>query len=269
MTITDLPHHRPEVDGAQLLFEEARRRRRRRWFITGITTAVVAVLVAITGFVVSTHGGGTVGPATPPPLPAASTAVGSAAAFSLRPVLCYAPAYSVPAGQSPTPGPPPVCAPDSRLTATNIGVVPDSINVNGYSSDTNVQPDPQFATYPTTPSSTTHPKWEALLPGRPGETSVRYVVGPVGLDRGAVAAARVIHSGGQWSVDVTLTARGSAQWDALASDQFHAIVGVVIDGQVVSAPITEPTQRSFTSFDGRFQISGFTEHQATVIASHL
>jgi preprotein translocase subunit SecD len=80
----------------------------------------------------------------------------------------------------------------------------------------------------------------------------------------------VNHLDGEWAIDLTLTPNGAAQWDRLAEQQFHAIVGVVINGRVVSAPITQPTQSSFTSFDGRLQISGgFTEHQAEVIASEL
>jgi len=39
---------------------------------------------------------------------------------------------------------------------------------------------------------------------------------------------------------------------------------------VVSAPITQPTQPSFTSFYGQVQISGaFTQQQAKTIAAEL
>lgn len=92
----------------------------------------------------------------------------------------------------------------------------------------------------------------------------------MGLDRSAVAHAHATYLDGQWAIDLALTPRGSEQWDNLAAQQFHAIVGVVINNRVVSAPITQPTQQSFTTFDGQLQISGgFTEHQAKVIASEL
>jgi hypothetical protein len=39
---------------------------------------------------------------------------------------------------------------------------------------------------------------------------------------------------------------------------------------VVSAPITQPTQTAFSSFDGRLQVSGgLSEHQAEAVAAAL
>ena len=50
---------------------------------------------------------------------------------------------------------------------------------------------------------------------------------------------------------------------------FRALA-IDLDGQVVSAPITQPTQSSFTSFDGRVSISGgFTEDFAKTLAADL
>jgi hypothetical protein len=48
MTIVDSPRQTPEVDMAQLLFEEARQRRRRRWLISGITILFILVALGIT-----------------------------------------------------------------------------------------------------------------------------------------------------------------------------------------------------------------------------
>ena len=163
-----------------------------------------------------------------------------------------------------------MCSPSTQLTASNLQVAPDSGNVNGYTSATNISVDPQFASYPSTTSSNKKLDQDVLLPGSPGQGSDRYVLGPAGLARTAIARAEVTKFSGVWAIDLTLTPKGSAQWDKLAEQQFHAIVGFVVNGQVVSAPITQPTQSSFTSFDGQLQIGGgFTEHQARVIASEL
>ena len=61
---------------------------------------------------------------------------------------------------------------------------------------------------------------------------------------------------------------GLTQWDTLAQQQFHAIIAIDLDGQVISAPITQPSQASLTAFNGQVQISGnFTEDQAKTLAT--
>lgn len=271
MTITDTPKHRSKSDEAQVLFEEARQRRKRRRLIAGITVLIVVVMVLgiIVGLLATSSNGGSPRPVVPAGPAPSATAAGKVS-FSIRPVLCYAPTYAVPVGQAPSAGPLPACSPSSQLTASNLQVAPDSGNVNGYTSNSHVNADPQFATYPSTTSSNDKQGQDVLLPTTPADGSARYVLGPVGLDRSAIAHAHVTHIGGQWAIYLALTSKGSEQWDTLAAQQFHAIVGVVINGRVVSAPITQPTQQAFTSFHGQLQISGgFTEHQAKVIASEL
>ena len=62
---------------------------------------------------------------------------------------------------------------------------------------------------------------------------------------------------GQWVVDYTLAgAAGSALWDKVAQENFHLPLGIELDGEVYSAPFIQPTQSSFTSFDGKGEISG-------------
>jgi preprotein translocase subunit SecD len=71
-------------------------------------------------------------------------------------------------------------------------------------------------------------------------------------------------------VDINLTGPGSAAWDNLAKQQFHSIIAIDLDGQVIDAPITQPTQGSFTSFGGTVEISGgFTETSAKNLATDL
>jgi len=271
MTVTDSPSQAAEVDEAQLLFQEARQRRKRRRLIAGIAAAVVVLPVGITiGLLASRSGSGSPRPAAQAS-PAPSATATASAGFSIRPVLCYAPPYSVPPGRAPSTGPLPACSPSTQLTASNLQVTPRADNVNGYTADTNIGPDPQFATYPSTTRPNDNLDQDVLLPGTPGEGGdLRYVLGPAGLARSAIASARATRLSGQWLIDLSLTPKGSLQWDTLAEQTFHQIVGVAIDGRVVSAPINQPTLPSFTSFDGRLQISAsLTEHQAKTIASEL
>jgi hypothetical protein len=272
VTITDTPPQLAEPDETQVLFEEARQRRKRRWLIAGITAPIVAVIVlGITIGLLVSHGSGNAPRPVAPATPAPATGAVAKVSFSIRPVLCYAPNYAVPVGQAPSTGPLPACSPSTQLTAANLQVAPDSGNVDGYTSNSNVNADPQFATYQSTTSSNGKQPQEVLLPGTATSGSLgRYVLGPAGLTRTAIASARAISESGQWTVRLGLTPNGSAQWDSLAAQQFHAIVGVVINDQVVSAPITQPTQQAFTSFDGQLQISGgFTQHWAETIAAEL
>jgi preprotein translocase subunit SecD len=227
------------------------------------------VLGITVGLLVS-RGGASTRPVSPAVPVSSAAAVTAKVNFSIRPSLCYAPPYAAPAGQAPSSGPLPACSPSTQLTASNLQVAPESGNVNGYTSNSNVEADTQFATYPSTSSPNDKQNQDVLLPTTPADGPDRYVLGPVGLGRNAIAHAHATHIGGQWAIFLALTPRGARQWDSLAAQQFHAVVGVVINGQVVSAPITQPTQSSFTSFDGQLQISGgFTEHQAKEIASGL
>ncbi len=269
MTVTDSPSHNAGVDEAQLLFEEAKQRRRHRWLITGIATFVFVVLLGIVVGLLALQGGGdSPRPVARPSLASPAAAV-AGTAFSIRPVLCYAPPFSVASGQAPSTGPLPECSASTQLTGSNLQVTPASNNVNGYTSN-NIIPDPNFTTYPSTISANNKQNQELLLPGTGAAGSGRYVLGPAGLTRSAIAHARATHYPGQWTINLTLTPKGSAQWNTLAEQTFHEITGVVINGQVVSAPIMQPTQSSFTSFNGQLQISGgFTEHQARAIASEL
>jgi preprotein translocase subunit SecD len=82
------------------------------------------------------------------------------------------------------------------------------------------------------------------------------------------ANAQVVN--GQWVVNLNLTGTGATQWDTFAGEQFHAIIAMDLDGQVISAPITQPSQQTFTPFNGQVQISGnFTEDTAKTLATEL
>ncbi len=94
------------------------------------------------------------------------------------------------------------------------------------------------------------------------------MLGPAGLTGTAVHSANAQLNNGQWAVNLNLTDTGSKQWDTLAQQQFHQIIAIDLDGQVISAPITQPSQQSFTPFNGQVQISGnFSEDQAKTLAT--
>jgi preprotein translocase subunit SecD len=197
--------------------------------------------------------------------------LGNTAELLFRPALCNAPPLTVAKGKKPTTGPLPTCSSSTALTATNLDVVPNSNNVNGYTSNIdNIPEDTSFATYPSTPSTNDNKNATVLLPGTAAEGTARYVLGPAQLTGTAVKSASAQLNNGQWAVNLSLTGAGSTAWDNLAKAQFHAIIAIDLDGQVISAPITQPTQSSFTPFNGSVQISGsFTEDQAKTLATEF
>ncbi len=197
--------------------------------------------------------------------------LGKTAQLFFRPGLCYAPPLKVAKGQAPSTGPLPACAAASQLTEANLQVTPDSNSTQGYTQNNNIQPDPQFQTYKNTPPSADVKDATVLLPGTAASGStLRYVLGPAGMTGNAVKSANAQLNQGTWAVNLNLTGPGAKQWDTLAAKQFHQIIGIDLDGQVISAPITQPTQQSPTSFAGQVQISGgFTEDQAKLLATEL
>ena len=65
-------------------------------------------------------------------------------------------------------------------------------------------------------------------------------------------------------------AAGSALWDKVAEENFHQLLGIELDGVVYSAPIIQPTQSTFTSFDGKGEISGsLTQADAQSLAQAM
>ena len=42
----------------------------------------------------------------------------------------------------------------------------------------------------------------------------------------------------------------------MAEENFHQLLAIELDGEVYSAPIIQPTQSTFSSFDGKGEISG-------------
>jgi preprotein translocase subunit SecD len=192
--------------------------------------------------------------------------IGQTARMYFRPVLCFAYPQAVPKAQENKVQPRgieqlPACTPSTELTAANLGVTPNS-SPQGYSSN-NVPPDQQYEVYPST--SVDKPGYATstvLLPGLASSGSAnggeRYVLGPAQMTGHSIASATATQNQtGAWVVDYTLAgAAGSALWDKVAQENFHQLLGIELDGVVYSAPIIQPTQSSFTSFDGKGEISG-------------
>ena len=128
---------------------------------------------------------------------------------------------------------------------------------------------PTLAAYPSTTAD--NPKAVVLQPGLPGSGGLRYLEGPAELTGRAVKTALAQQNQlGQWVVNITLTSAGSAGWDAMTQKYFHEIIGIELDNVVQSAPITQPQQTSWNSFNGSVEISGsFTQQSAQALAIAL
>ena len=201
--------------------------------------------------------------------------LGNTAQLLFRPAVCYAYPFTVAKGKTATAGPIPSCPANAQLTATNINVV-SANNAAGYTAAglnaRQSSPVQGYATYPSTTSLNDKKNATVLLPGSSGSGlgNVRMLLGPAAVTGTAVHSATAQLVNGNWAVDIALTGAGSTAWDNLASAQFHAIIAIDLDGQVIDAPITQPTQGSFSSFGGQVEISGgFTETQAKNLATDL
>jgi preprotein translocase subunit SecD len=204
--------------------------------------------------------------------------IGQTARMYFRPVECFAYPQAVPKGSKNKPPQTgtetiPACQSSTQLTAANLGVTPNN-SPQGYASN-NVPPDPTFETYPST--STQKPNYATstvLLPGLNGACggSYRCVLGPSEMTGHAIGSAQATQNQtGAWVVDYTLAGSANSQlWDTVAQKNFHAMLGIELDGQVYSAPIIQPTQETFTSFDGKGEISGnLTQQQAQNLAQAM
>jgi preprotein translocase subunit SecD len=80
------------------------------------------------------------------------------------------------------------------------------------------------------------------------------------------AAARKTQFGA-WEVDIRLTSAGAAKWDGVARVSFHQLLAIEQGGRVISVPLMQPAQSTFSSFDGAMQVSGaLTKQEATSLA---
>jgi preprotein translocase subunit SecD len=202
--------------------------------------------------------------------------IGQTARMYFRPVECYAYPQSVPKGSKASAlprgiGTIPACASSSELTAANLDV-----NTTTGEPTNNVPPDSQYASYPST--SVEKPNYAnstVLLPGLAGACGnggLRCVLGPSQMTGRSIASAQATQNQtGAWVVDYTLAgAAGSKLWDTVAEENFHQLLGIELDGEVYSAPIIQPNQSTFSSFNGQGEISGnLTQQDAQNLAQAM
>jgi preprotein translocase subunit SecD len=207
--------------------------------------------------------------------------IGQTARMYFRPVECFAYPEALPKHAPKNYQPPrgvgtiPACSSSSQLTESALGVTPNN-SAQGYSSN-NVPPDTQYVEYPST--SVQKPNYASstvLLPGLSttgsSNNGERYVLGPSQMTGHAIGSATATQNQtGQWVVDYTLAgSANSALWDKVAQENFHQLLGIELDGVVYSAPIIQPTQSSFSSFDGQGEISGsLTQQDAQNLAQAM
>jgi preprotein translocase subunit SecD len=185
--------------------------------------------------------------------------VGQTAQLLFRPVLCETTGAAKKAKVVKTL---PACGASYETTAANLDV-----DVSTGEPRNNIAADPAFTDIKSTLPQNDNRKKMVLLPAL-GDKGVRYVLGPAQLTghsvHSAVAQQNTI---GQWVVNYTLTKTGSPLWDKVADTNFHALLAIELDGVVQSAPLIQPSQASFSSFDGQGEISGaFTEQSAKTLA---
>lgn len=126
-----------------------------------------------------------------------------------------------------------------------------------------------LAAVPTTRSRTAKPDECVVYPDQQGGSGApRSYLGPARVTTADVRRARAELVAGQgWTVRLDLTKSGSQAWDDLAREQFHGQVAFVVDGRVVAAPIIQPNNATFQSFDGSAVISGaFGKKEAAAVA---
>jgi len=187
-----------------------------------------------------------------------------------RPVLCEVPAFVAPSTSTgPRATGAPRCSSRSLWNRANLGVVPNANLVSGFTYRV-VPHDDGLGGVVTTPPNRDTATATVVVPVY-GERSARYVLGPDDLVAGCVRSAQAQRNqAGQWVVNVALSTKGATLWDHVAARQFHEVEALVYEGTAVSAPLIQPTQTSFTSFDGQMSIAGsFTRALATQIAAAL
>jgi preprotein translocase subunit SecD len=207
------------------------------------------------------------------------TTLSQTAEMYFRPVECAGPSYTATKVKGATTKPPSnasaVCPAANQLTAT-------ALNVNtstGQPAGT-VQPWTGMSAYQSNCSGdiTTNcagvdePSQTVILDttANAGWNGERLLLGPAQVVGKDISSASAVFNSPNWDVDLNLNGTGSTAWDNLAKQQFHAYVAIDLDGQVISAPITQPTQAAFSSFAGKVQISGnFTESDAKQLALDL
>jgi len=185
-----------------------------------------------------------------------------------RPVLCLAPAASTDAKTISAKNPlPTTCPAVNQQTAANLDVNTSTGNPANSPAAWS-----ELANYQTTPTPEDDATQTVLLntASTAGFGSDRMLLGPAQVVGKQIASSSAVFDSPDWVVDLNLNGTGSTAWDKLAQQQFHTYIAIDLDAQVISSPLTQPTQAAFTSFGGKIQISGnFTETTAKNLTLQL
>jgi hypothetical protein len=214
---------------------------------------------------VSIAGGSLIVTGGPAQLSDPTSALTASPDLLVRPVLCMSRPYQ-PSAQSSRGTLPSSCA------GTPYAIVPTTPAGDGFTMQSFTN-DPALVGYPSTSPArdAENPAGTALLP-MAGGSGERYLVGPTELTLSSkVASAQVAKDRhGGWIVRVQLDSEAAAKWDRVAYEYFHLQIAVDFDGSVVTAPLIEPSQSTYTSFDSRFEMSGFqSQSEAAAVAAAL
>jgi len=201
-------------------------------------------------------------------LPVPGSTLVESGTVQFRPALCQSAPYAAPETSATLRQVPGVCsAPQYSLTDPTL-----IVNTSTGTSNIDTIPlDPALAPYRSSTSSYNDDNAnEPVLIPLDDAGGERLLLGSSELTGTAVASAQVAFSSPQWVVDTTLTGSGSVGWDDMSRRYFHEIIGIDLDGRVVSDPLTLPNQATWSSFGGRVQISGdFSKGEAEELVANL
>ena len=190
----------------------------------------------------------------------------------IRSVTCYAGLQSGPLSSGLLPS---TCSSPRYAAPTAPPVNPAGGGTSSGSPILTSPPDPVLAAFATTTPAqdAASPDSSALLPvlSANGSTTQRYLVGPT-LETlsSKVASASVAHvkfSG--WIVTIRLNQHEARIWNQVASEYFHRQLAVDLNGVIVTAPLIEPMNPSFSSFDGEMQLYAPSSNDAYDLAAAL
>jgi len=196
----------------------------------------------------------------------------------LRPVICAAPSYDSAQPEEESHALPTTCPSANLLDVSN-----NDVNVSTGQPDHSPDAWSELSTFRSTPlTAADAANATVLLPdadwtssncqpllgaasqqctGNP-DAGDRLLLGPAPLTSLDFASARAVLYQPSWVITVNLNSEGAVAWDALTNAQFHAYIAVEFDGKILSVPITEPTQSSYTSLGPVLQITTSLRHSA-------
>jgi len=224
----------------------------------GFPSAIVKV---VHGALVVTNG--------PKDLASPTSFLTSSPELLIRSVTCYAGDQSGPVSANPLPT---TCSGPQYSAST---ATPSDASATGFTTPT-TDPDPALSAYATTTAAqdAASPNVSALLPVLNSGTGAihRYLVGPTLLTLSSrVASATVVHApmSGGWMINVRLNAKESQLWDEVAARYFHRQLAIDLNGVIVEAPLIQPSNSSFSSFDGQMNLLAATKSGAYDLAAAL